>query len=63
MFLYGQYEDLTPQIIEREVEKIVYVGGQHGGQSSTHKIPIIRVKLLRKEDEKFNIIVKSIEEF
>ncbi len=65
MFLYGQYEDITappPSIIE--VEKIVYVGGGgHEQPRQQFQFPSIQVKLLRKEEEKFNIIVKSVEEF
>ena len=61
MFLYGQYEDLTPPE-PTIVEKTVYVGGGYQ-QPSMSKIPTVRVRLLRKEEEKFNIVVKSIEEF
>jgi hypothetical protein len=62
MFLYGQYEDLTPTIIEREVERTVYVGGSHEASTKKTVFPTIRVRLLRKEEEKFNVLVKSIEE-
>lgn len=61
MFLYGQYDECTTRVVE--VEKIVYVGGSHEQPTKAPLIPTVRVRLLRKEEEKFEVIVKSMEEF
>jgi hypothetical protein len=64
MFLYGQYEDISispPSVVE--VERVVYVGGSHEQPNKQFQFPSIQVKLLRKDEEKFAIIVKSVEEF